>query len=149
MLLPIKLQDHFIFWVPNGERSHNLLNHNQVLCQLSYRHHIICWLIWTRTRINRIKIYCVDHYTISQCFVANVRFERLFYIPNVVCLPLHYIRYFCGDGRHRTDDLLLFRETLLPSELHHHNKKFRTNFHRFGMFTFNFIIYLLTYITHR
>lgn len=35
----------------------------------------------------------------------------------MLSIPLSYITRFSGWGRHRTDDLRLFRPALLPSEL--------------------------------
>ena len=32
----------FFFWVDSGARTHDTRNHNPMLCQLSYNHHLRC-----------------------------------------------------------------------------------------------------------
>ncbi len=52
--------------VKGGARTHNRLNHNQVLYQFSYNHHVSCWVTRIRTQTKSVKVICANRYTITQ-----------------------------------------------------------------------------------
>ena len=83
-----------LFWVTSGARTHDTRNHNPMLCQLSYSHHI--WLVlkpgakvllffdmtkYFAKKMSR-KLFLLIFFCIRSCFfLRNSSNFRLYFIP--------------------------------------------------------------------
>ncbi len=108
---PSLWDDFFFSGVGDGTRTHNAWNHNPVLCQLNYTHHMK--LNWHARRDSLTFPLCG-----KQCSArSSPRRQRSSALHFIVRIHWNMAQKNGTPGGIRTPDLLLRRQLLYPAEL--------------------------------
>jgi hypothetical protein len=106
-----------LFCVYDGARTHDLLNHNQALCQLSYIHHVSRVVVSNHSKVGYEPTLIPDHTGVAESIGIEPNTRRYISLSRRTLSPSRFT-FRSAHNRTRTYNLRRIRSALSPIELY-------------------------------